>query len=385
MVVEVGLVLMLVIGAGLLIKSFWQLRQVDPGFQAENVLSMQLAPPDAAYSKRPAKTAFYRQVLERVQALPGVKAVGAIHLLPLGGNNWNPSLNVDDHPQPPGADLPSVDWRLITPGYFQTMGTRLIRGRWFSRDDNESSPKVAIVNESLARRFWPNENPIGKRIRTGFDGKESVPIVGVVADVKEQALDSPTHLEMYRPYEQAPYASSMILMVRTESDPAALASAIRNEVWTVDKDVPVADVQLLTQVVYESLAARRSTMLLLAAFAGLALLLGVVGIYGVVTYAVSQRTHEIGIRMALGAQLSDVLKLVIRNAMAMVLVGVAIGLLGAVALTRLMSTLLFEVRPVDATTYVAMSVLLVAVGLLACYIPARRATKVDPLVALRYE
>ena len=242
-----------------------------------------------------------------------------------------------------------------------------------------------MVNETLARRYWPNEDPIGKRLRTGFDGKEFLPIVGVVADVKEQGLDLPTHPEIYRPYVQAPYPSSMILMVRTDSNPTALASAIRKEVWAIDKDVPVADVQTLAQVISESLATRRSTMLLLAAFAGLALLLGSIGIYGVVTYAVSQRTHEIGIRIALGAQMSDVLRLVIRNGMVLVLAGVGIGLAGAFALTRLMSTLLFEVRSTDALTFAIVSALLIAVALLACYLPARRATRVDPLVALRYE
>ena len=384
-VAEVSLTLMLLIGAGLLLKSFWRLRQVDPGFKAENVLSMQLAPPVTVYSEAPRKRAFYGQVIERIKSLPGVNAVGAIHLLPMGGRNWNPKLTVEDHPLPPGAELPSVDWRLITPGYFQAMGIRLVKGRWFTESDNEKAPKVAVINETLARKYWPNDDPIEKQIKSGFEGKNWASIVGVVGDVKEQGLELPTHLEMYRPYEQVSFPSSLILMVRTEADPTALAVAIRKEVWSVDKDVPIADLQPLTQVISESLAARRSTMLLLAAFAGLALLLGAVGIYGVMSYAVTQRTNEIGIRMALGAQTRDVLKLVVRNGMTLTLIGVGVGLAGALALTRLMTSLLFGVAPTDAATFMTVSVGLIVVALLACYLPARRATKVDPLVALRYE
>jgi putative ABC transport system permease protein len=384
-VAEVSLALILIVGAGLLIKSFWRLRRVDPGFNAASVLSLRLAPPSTVYSGGLRKRAFYRQVIERIESVPGVKAVGGIHLLPMGGSNWNPDLRVEDHPMPPGAALPSVDWRLITPGYFQAMGTPLIRGRWFTESDNENAPAVAIVNETLARKYWPNEDPIGKRIRGGFEGKEWVPIVGVVGDVKEQGLDLPTHLEMYRPYAQATFISSMTLMVRTDSNPTALAAAIRKEVWAVDKDVPVADIQLLSQVVSESLAARRSTMLMLAGFAAVALLLGAVGIYGVVTYSVSQRTHEIGIRMALGAQRNTVLRLVLKTGVKLALIGVTIGLAGAFALTRLMRSLLFQVTPTDAMTFTAVSGLLILIAMLACYVPARRATKVDPLVALRYE
>jgi putative ABC transport system permease protein len=384
-VVEVSLALMLIIGAGLLVKSFWRLQQVDPGFRAENVLSLQLAPAGSTYSTAPSKRAFYADVIERIKALPGVKAVGGIHLLPMGGNNWDPGLVVEDHPLPAGAQQPSVDWRLITPDYFQAMGTRLIKGRWFSSSDNEKSPKVAIVNETLARKYWPNQDPIGKRIRSGFEGKELVAIVGVVGDVKEQALDLPTHLEMYRPYAQAPLASSLILMVRTDSEPTILAGAIRKEVWAVDKDVPISDVQPLTQVISESLAARRSTMLMLAAFAVVALLLGAVGIYGVVTYAVSQRTHEIGVRMALGATTRDVLRLIVGQGMKLIFVGLALGLGGAYLATRVLESLLFGVTATDPITFGATSLLLAGVALVACLVPALRATKVDPLVALRYE
>jgi predicted permease len=384
-VTEVALVLMLVIGAGLLIKSFWRRQQVDPGFEAKNVLSLQVAPPATAYEKGERKRVFYRQVIERIAALPGVQAVGGIHLLPMGGNNWNPDLRVEDHPLPEGADLPSVDWRLITPGYFQAMRIPLIRGRFFREDDHDRAASVAIINETLARRYWPDEDPIGKRIRSGFEGKEWVPVVGVVGDVKEQRLDAQTHLEMYRPYEQAPFASSMTLMVRTEAKPATLAAAIRNEVWAVDKDVPLANIQPLTQVISESLSRPRSTMLLLTIFAGVALVLGSVGIYGVVAYSVVQRTHEIGIRMALGASSGNILRMVLGQGMSLTLAGVTLGLVGAFVAAHLLESFLFGVATTDAATFVSVALLLGLVALLACWIPARRATRVDPMVALRHE
>jgi putative ABC transport system permease protein len=384
-VTEVALTLILVVGAGLLIKSFWRLRQVDPGFKAENVLSLQLAPPETSYSEDSRKRTFYRQIEERIQQIPGVNTVGAIHLLPMGGNNWNPGLRVEDQPSPAGATLPHVDWRLITPGYFRAMGTPLISGRWFTDSDNENSPGVTIVNQTLAKRYWPGQDPIGKRIRGGFEGKQWVTIVGVVGDVKEQRLDLPTHLEMYRPYPQAPFPSSMVLMVRANSDPVALAAAVRREVWSVDKDVPVADVQPMTAVLSESFASRRATMLLLVAFAGLAVLLAAVGVYGIVTYAVSQRTHEIGIRIALGATSKDVLRLIVGQGLRLVFIGLALGVVGAYLTTRVLESFLFGISATDPLTFAATIVLFAGIGLLACLVPALRALSVDPLVALRCE
>ena len=384
-VAEVALALMLVIGAGLLIKSFWRRQQVDPGFKAQNVLSLQVAPPASAYEKAERKRVFYRQVIERVAALPGVQAVGGIHLLPMGGSNWNPDVRVEDHPLDDGTEPPAVDWRLVTPGYFEALRIPLVRGRLFTEADREKAAPVAIVNATLAQRYWPNEDPVGKRIRSGFEGKEWVPIVGVVGDVKEQGLDTPTHLEMYRPYSQAPFPSAMTLMVRTDAEPSALASAIRNEVWAVDKDVPLADIQPLARVVSQSLAGPRSTTLLLAVFAGVALLLGAIGIYGVVAYGVAQRTQEIGIRMALGASSGDVLRLVVGQGMRLTVAGLALGTGGALATTRWLASLLFGTSATDALTFASVALLLALVALAACYVPARRAAKVDPMVALRYE
>ncbi len=384
-VAEVALVLMLMIGAGLLIKSFWRLQQVNPGFRAESVLSAQLAPPNSKYSDAPRKRAFYHDVIARVAALPGVEAAGAIHLLPLSGNNWNPGLRVEDHPLPEGTSLPSVDWRLVTPDYFRAMGIPLLKGRLFTTSDNEDAPGVALINESLARRYWPNEDPVGKRLRSGFEQGKWVSIIGVVGGIKHHGLDNDTVIEMYRPYDQAPFPSSMTVMARTTHDPAALAAAIRSAVWSVDRDVPVDSVQPMSQVVSQSLAPRRATMLLLVILAAVALMLGIVGIYGVMAYTVSQRTHEIGIRMALGAQTGEVLKLVIKQGMALSLSGVLIGLGGAFALTRAMKTLLFTVSATDPLTFAGVAALFACIALLACYLPARRAAKVDPMIALRYE
>jgi putative ABC transport system permease protein len=369
----------------LMIKSFWLLQQVDPGFKAAHVLSLQLAPPGTEYADDRRKRAFYHEVIDRIAALPGVESVGGIHLLPLGGNNWNPGLKVEDHPLPAGAALPSVDWRLVTPDYFRAMAVPLLRGRFFAKSDNEKGAAVAIINETLARQYWPDQDPLGKRISTGFERNEWVPIVGVVGDVKHHGLDAKVRPEMYRPYDQAPFMPFMTVMARTKSDPVSLAGAIRSEVWAVDSNVPVADVQPMSEVVSRSLMKPRSTMLMLAMFASIALILGAVGIYGVLAYTVSQRTREIGIRMALGANRKDMLRLVVGQGLRLTLIGIAVGLAGSFAATRALASLLFGVSPADLPTFAGVSLLLVAVAMLACYIPARRAMKVDPMVALRYE
>ena len=388
---EVALALTLVIGAGLLIKSFWRLYHVHPGFEADHTISFQLSPPDFATTgpKDEAQTRarlYYREVLERLAHLPGVQSVGGIHLLPMGDSNWNPGLRIEDRPLPPGASAESVNWRLVTADYFRTMSIPLLKGRSFSDADNETSEKVALINDALARKFWPGENPIGKRINTGFEGKGVwVTIVGIVGDIRQQSLREPTAPEMYRPFFQHSELPPLTIMIRTATSTPALAPSIRSAVWSVDHNVPITDLQPMTEVVAQSISQARSTMFMLTAFAAIGLILGIIGIYGVISYSVAQRTHEIGVRMALGARSPDVIKLVLGQGLRLTVIGAAFGVLGAFALTRLISSLLFGVSASDPWTFAIITLFLVAVALLASYIPARRASKLSPMVALRYE
>ncbi len=388
---EMALALTLVISAGLLIKSFWRLQHVNPGFEADQVLSFQLSPPEFAEGSSkeegPARArVYYRQVFERLANLPGVQSIGGIHLLPMGDSNWDPSLKIEDRPLPPGTSAESVNWRLVTSDYFRTMNIPLLKGRAFTDADNETGEKVALINDTLARKYWLGENPIGKRINTGFEGKGVwVTIVGVVGDIKQQSLRVPTVPEVYRPFFQHSELPPLTIMVRTATPLSALAPSIRAAVWSIDKNVPITDLQPMTEVVAKSISQPRSTMLMLTAFAGIGLALGIIGIYGVISYSVAQRTHEIGVRMALGAQSADVLKLIVGQGLKLTLIGAALGLLGAFAVTRLMSSLLFSVSTSDPATFGVVTLFLTTVALLASYIPARRAAKVTPMVALRYE
>ena len=383
---EVAVALLLLVGAGLMTKSFLRLQQVDPGFDATNVVSMNIALPTSKYRQEQVMT-FYDQLFERVKNLPGVKSVAGINPLPLSNSNVSSRFVVEGAPFVALADRPFAGVRVVTPDYFQTMSIPELKGRSFTEQDREKTPNVIIVNEALASRYWPNQDPIGKRL--GFfeedPGKQEWrEIVGVVGNVKSKALEIEVMPEAYFPYRQVP-ENFMNLVVRTASDPASMVPAIRNQVLSVDKDQPVSDIMTMEQRVAKSVAAKRFVMSLLGAFSILALGLAAVGIYGVMAYLVTQRTQEIGVRMALGAQKRDVLRLVVGKGMVLAIVGTAIGLLASLALTRLMRSLLFEVTPTDWLTFVIVSVVLLAVALLACYIPARRATKVDPLVALRYE
>ena len=383
---EVAVALLLLVGAGLMTKSFIRLQQVDPGFDATNVVSMNIALPTSKYRQQQVNI-FYDQLIERLRNLPGVKSVAGIDVLPLSNSNVSSRFLVEGAPFVPLADRPYAGVRVVTPDYFQTMGIPHLRGRSFTEQDQGNTPGVIIVNEALANRYWPNEEAIGKRLGSFEEvpGKQKwLEIVGVVGNVRHKAIEMEVMEEVYFPYKQSP-GNFMNLVVRTTSDPASMAPAIRGQVLSVDKDQPVSDIMTMEQRLAKSVASSRFVMLLLGSFSVLALGLAAVGIYGVMAYLVTQRTQEIGVRMALGAQKRDVLKLVVRKGMALAIIGAAIGLVASLALTRLMRSLLFEVTPTDWLTFVTASTVLLIAALLASYIPAHRATKVDPLTALRYE
>jgi putative ABC transport system permease protein len=389
---EMALALVLLVGAGLLVNSFQRLRAINPGFDSDKVLTCQVSLPSSKY-KNPQIVSFFQQLLGRVRALPGVKAAGATMTLPLrnpNGGYWS-GLNIEGRPAVARESVPIVSFVQVTPGYFRAMGIPILRGRAFTDSDNsDQSPKVAIVNATLARRFFPDTDPIGKRICLGEDTSKGpwLTLIGVVGDAALENLTDPRFPQVFSPHAQGVQggvAGNMELVLRTSSDPAALAGVVRNAVHEMDKDQSVADIQTLDKVVSASLAQPRLNTLLLGAFAALALLLAAIGIYGVISYSVALRTREIGIRMALGAERVDVLKLVVKHGLILALTGATIGLIGALSLTRLMSTLLYGVQPSDPPTFLAVFMVLVGVALLSSYIPARRATKVDPMVALRYE
>jgi putative ABC transport system permease protein len=386
---EAALSLILLAGAGLLLRSFMQILKVDPGFRPEGVLTMRTSLPDATYGKPEQTRAFYRDLLDRIQQLPGVEAAGAINFLPLGGLNSSGTTTIDTHAVPMEDTTPEVDYRGVTPGYFKAMGISLVRGRYFDERDSETAPRVAIVDETLAQTYWPNQDPIGRRLHFG-GAKSTSPwmtVVGEVRHVRNRTLEARSRVEFYWPEAQTPFPlGTMSVAVRTSSaNPMSLAETIRKEVAALDPEVPAYDVRTMTQVMGESMARRRLALILLAVFAGLAVVLASVGIYGVASYSVAQRQQEIGLRMALGARKDQVLRLVIGQGMSLTLAGLAIGLVVALASTRLMGSLLFAVRPADPLALGGAALLLTAVALLAILIPARRATQVDPIVALRYE
>jgi putative ABC transport system permease protein len=385
-VFEVALSLVLLIGAGLMIKSLATVLKIDPGFKTEKTISMNLALVGSRYPTAAKQISFFQDVNTRVKGLPGVETAGLISSVPLSGGVYAGGFSIEGRVAASESEDLVADRRMISPDYFDALGVPLIRGRVFSDQDNQTSQGVAIVSESLSRRFIPGEDPIGKRIKLG--GRDStrpwLVIVGVAGDVHDSALESVARPCIYVPYPQFP-ASSMTLVARAVSDPKLLISGIRNEVWAVDKDQPVTDIKTMDQFVADSISPRKFNALLLAIFAGLALILATVGIYGVIAYSVSQRVQEIGIRMALGAQQSNVIRLVLGRGMSLVFMGVAIGVGASLALTRVMTSLLFGVSATDFVTFLVVSGLLIGVALVASYIPARRAAKVDPMVALRSE
>jgi putative ABC transport system permease protein len=385
---QVALALVLLIGSGLMIRSFMNLVRVAPGFNAENLLTLEYRVPRNKYPEGQQQWNFHKQVVERVSALPGVASAAVVLALPYSGNGSTLSFVPLDRAEPPKGEEPLAQRNSADAFYFITMQIPLLSGRVFTEQDQAGTPSVVVINQTMARRYWPEEDPIGKRIRvvdTGLtDSNAKATIVGVVGDVKHGSLDEPSTSQIYLAFAQNPFIFAT-LVVRTQPEPMSMASAVRSAVWSVDKDQPVWKVRTLEFLINRDLGPRRFMMAMLGGFGALALLLATIGIYSVISYSVTQRTHEIGVRMALGAKAGDVLKLVIGQGMVLVLIGVGVGLVAAFALTRLMNGLLFGVTVTDPLTFAVISLVLTGVALGACLVPALRATKVDPMIALRYE
>ncbi len=388
-VAEVALAVVLLVGAGLLLRSFQQLRQVNPGFRTDNVLTMRMVLPSAKYAKPEQRRAFYDELLRRVDELPGVDSAGMISFLPLSFSAMKFAFSVEGRASPGDMNLPLALYRVVSPDYFRAMGIPLQRGRFFESRDTADAPPVVVVNRRLADHFWPGEDPTGKRLKVGPLDSPSpwAMVAGVVGDVRQAGLYDEPSFELYVPYAQEwrGFVAPRDLVVHTNGDPEQLAGAVREAVWAVDKEQPVSNIRTMNQVMAGAVSRERFQTLLLALFATLALVLACVGLYGVISYAVVQRTHEIGVRMALGAQPGDVLRLVINQGMVLTLIGLAAGVGLSFAVTRVMSEMLYGVTARDPLTFAVVPVILGVIALLACYLPARRATKVDPLVALRNE
>jgi putative ABC transport system permease protein len=388
-VLEVTISMVLLVGAGLLMKSFIGLHKVDPGFNPKNALTVAISLPERKYPEKNRQAAFYKQLGERVSALPGVKATSVASNVPFSNyhwGNWDRGFRIEGRTSNSSGNDGGGAYYSVSPNYFKAMGIPLLRGRLFTEFDTESAPRVAIINSTMATRFFPGEDPIGKRIqltdRVRNGSQVYREIIGIVADVKSDALDQQAHPQIYEAYTQEPFPS-MTLVVRVAGDPIGLGESIRREVFQLDKEQPVFGIQTLERLISTSTSQQRFSMMLLGVFAAAAIALASIGLYGVMSYAVAQRKHEVGIRMALGAQPRDVLGLILFQGLRLTLGGIAIGLIAAWAATRLLINLLYGVSATDPLTFIGVSLLLIGVSLLACYLPARRATKVDPLVALR--
>jgi putative ABC transport system permease protein len=383
-VAEVALALILLVGAGLLLRSFMRLLDVNPGFDPSRTVTMRLTLPGARYGGQGQRAQFYTRFFDEVRALPGVQAAGAISFLPLTGLGAATSMEIVGQPKPPRGQEPVTDVRVIAGDYLKAMGVPLSKGRLFNQNDPADATDRVVISEAMARRHWPGEDPIGKHVRIAWDGREDV-VIGVVGDVKHYGLDAATIRPMtYWPFARNPY-TTMTIAIRTAGDPRQAVQEVTTLVRRLDPALAIAGVKTMDEIVANSVAERRLTMLLLTIFAGAALLLAAVGIYGVIAYSVTQRTQEIGIRMALGAHAGDVLRMIVARAMGLVAIGIAAGAAGALFLTRLMAGLLFDVRPSDPATFVAVAAVLTVVALAASVIPGLRATRVDPVIALRAE
>ncbi len=385
-ITEMSLAMILLIGAGLMTKSLYRLMEVNPGFRPDRVLTMEMDLRTQQYSKDPAIINFWQQVLDGVSALPGVESAAVGTVAPLTGTHARADITIEGMSQPKPGSYPHPDIHIVSSGYVSALGISLLSGRTFTPADNENAPRVGMINALLAQRYFPNGDLIGKRFMFGHPGEKAdwITIVGVVGDTKLYGLANPARLEVYVPFRQSP-SSDMDLIVKSGTDPAALTSAIRGAVASIDHDQPVFAISSMNALVSDSVSTQRITLMLLGLFSMLALTLAAIGIYGVISYSVAQRTHEIGIRMALGATPQDVLRNILAQGATIAFVGAAIGLAASIGLARLMSSLLFSVSANDPLTFAGVALLLIAVAMLACYIPARRATTVDPMVALRYE
>jgi len=403
-IVEVATTMVLLIGAGLMIRSFYRLQNVNPGFSYDRLTSFTVALPQRKYVTEEQRSTFFNNLLQNIRTLPGVQYVGAASGLPLGNNGWQTSFVVDGRPQPPRGQTPLMEACTVSPDYFRAMGIPLRQGRYFTDQDNRSfiagrdlsklnegerlisGVNVIIVDELFAKQHWPNENAVGKRIRFGTDaGAPLLEVVGVVGRVKMESLsDDSNRVQGYFSFSQVPF-SGMTVIVKGNGDPNQLIASARAQVRSIDPDQPIYNIRTMDEIRGEAVAPQRLNLMLLSIFAGIAFVLAVVGIYGVMSYAVTQRTHEIGIRMAIGAQPRDVFRMILGQGMLLTIIGMVVGLVGAFALTRLMATMLFAVKPTDPATFAGVALLLATVALVACYIPGRRATKVDPVNSLRYE
>ncbi len=390
---QVALALMLLAGAGLMVRSFRALRSVDPGFDAENVLTLRIALPSADYSDRESISPFYEALLDRIRALPGVRAAGSVTGLPLAGDRTSDSVIMpEDDPTPEGELPPLANTQYAGPGYFEAMGIRVLEGRVFEPRDAYESPGGVVITQALARKFWPEESAVGKRVAQFF-GEPWYQVIGVIEDVRERSLVDDDRELVYWPVRpladeegQLPWsAPGRALVVRTDVDPLSLLPAIRREIWAMDPNLPIADVRTMARILDRSMARTSFTTLLLAIAASVALILGTVGIYGVISYAVSQRTQEIGVRLALGAERRGVEAMVLRQGATLAGLGIAVGVVGALALTRVMASLLVETSATDPVTLVSVAVLLAAVASVASWLPARRAASTDPMIAMRAE
>jgi putative ABC transport system permease protein len=389
-VIEVAISLVLLVGAGLVMKSFIGLQKADPGFDSENVLTVSITLTEKKYLEPDRQAAFYTRLIERVSALPGVQAAGAASAVPFSDAHWyghrDRRLKIEGRTGDQAGNQGGTGYYTVSANYFKAMGIPLLKGRHFTEFDTKGAPRVAIINNTMAKRYFPNEDPIGKHIQlTGMfnNGPEVYrEIIGIVGDVKLFGLDREVYPQTYEPHTQEPF-SFMTLVVRAAGDPTGLGESVRREVLQLDKEQPVFRIETLDQLITNSTGQLRFSMMLFAVFAAAAIALASVGLYGVMSYAVTQRTHEVGIRMALGAQRRDVLGLILRQGLWLTLSGIAIGLIAAWAATRLLINMLYGVSATDPLTFAGVSFLLIGVALLACYLPARRATKVDPLVALR--